>query len=185
MFKQHSTATAPEESRSGLEAVNNALGFVPNLFATMAESPVALNGYLGLDAVLANGTLTAAERQVVQTAVSSANGCAYCTAAHSTFATRLRAPRDAIAAARGDGRASDPRTDALVQFIQSVVRTRGHIAPEELEAFMEAGFTAAQALEVVAHIGLKTISNYIDGFARIPLDAAFQAWAWHPVPSAA
>ena len=158
---------------------------MPNLFATLAESPVALEGYLTLDGILSKGSFTASERQLIQAAVSTANGCAYCAAAHSTFAGKLRASEDAIAAARAEGMASDSRLDALVHFTHVVVRARGHIAPVELEAFLGAGFTQAQALEVVAHVGLKTISNYIDGFAHFPLDEEFQARRWQPVSAAA
>lgn len=82
-FKQYTVADAPTASRSALQNVEKALGFVPNLFATLAESPVALEGYLTLDGILAKGTFTGAERQLIQAAVSSANGCAYCAAAHS------------------------------------------------------------------------------------------------------
>lgn len=184
-FRQHSLATAPVASQSALQDIERGLGFVPNLFATLAESPVTLDGYLALDAILAKGSFTAAERQILATAVSSANGCTYCTAAHSTLAGRLRAPGDAITAARGEGAAADAALAALVHFTHAVVRTRGHIESEELEMFLAAGFTPAQALEVVAHVGLKTISNYIDGFAHVPLDAAFQDNRWRPVAAAA
>jgi AhpD family alkylhydroperoxidase len=145
----------------------------------MSESPVVLNGYLALEAVLARGTFTAAERQLVLVAASATNGCAYCAAAHSTFAASLHASDDALAAARGSGHADDPRTDALITFTHAVARDRGHVGPEVLERFLAAGFTTAQAMEVAANVGLKTISNYIDGFAHVPLDGALvpQRWA--------
>ena len=184
-FRQHSIDGAPAESRPALQAIQKGLGFVPNLFATLAESPTTLEGYLALDGVLARGSFTAKERQLILTAVSSANGCTYCTAAHSTLAGSLRAAADAIAAARGEGMATDARVDALVHFTHVVVRDRGRIASAELEAFLGAGFTPAQALEVVAHVGLKTISNYIDGFAKVPLDEAFEPHRWHRTPEAA
>jgi AhpD family alkylhydroperoxidase len=76
---------------------------VPNLFATMAGSPEVLAGYLALDGVLAKGTFGAADRQLILTATSAANGCAYCTAAHSTFAAGLRAAPDALAARGAPG----------------------------------------------------------------------------------
>ena len=183
-FRQHSLESAPQESRESLQAVRRGLGFVPNLFATLSESPVTLKGYLGLDAVLARGTFSPAERQILLTAVSSANGCAYCTAAHSTLAYGVRVAPDAVAAARGEGTAKDARIDTLVRFTHAVVRTRGRIAPGELAAFFAAGFTPAQALEVVAHAGLKTISNYIEGIAHVPLDAAFEAQRWEPIAAA-
>jgi uncharacterized peroxidase-related enzyme len=177
-YAQHTVQSAPAASAPALEGIENGLGFVPNLFATMAESPVTLNGYLALDGVLGKGTFSPAERQLVLTTISSENGCAYCTAAHSTFATSLRAAPDALAAARDEGTAEDPRLHALVTFTRAVVRRRGHVGDDALTDFLVAGFTPAQALEVAANVGLKTISNFIDGFAHVPLDAAFAAQRW-------
>jgi uncharacterized peroxidase-related enzyme len=179
-FPAHTVRTAPDRSRPALEGVGRALGFVPNLFATMAGSPETLAGYLALDGVLAKGTFGPAERQLILTAVSAANGCAYCTAAHSTFAAGLRAAPDALAAARGAGHAADARTDALIGFTHAVVRERGHVGREAVGRFLAAGFTPAQAMEVAANVGLKTISNYIDGFAEITLDDALAPQRWEP-----
>lgn len=39
-YAQHSLDTAPEASKPILSAIKSKLGFVPNLMATMAESPV-------------------------------------------------------------------------------------------------------------------------------------------------
>jgi uncharacterized peroxidase-related enzyme len=177
-FPIHTAANAPAGSRPTLAATERALGFLPNLFATMAESPVALNGYVALDAVLARGTFTPAERQLVLVAVSTANGCRYCAAAHSTVAVSLNAKADALAAARGTGHADDHRIEALIAFTHAVTHARGHVAAEELERFLAAGFTGGQAMEVAANVGLKTISNYIDGFAAVPLDLALESQRW-------
>lgn len=179
-FAQHTVETAPVESKVALQGVGKALGFVPNLFATMAESPETLMGYLALDGILAKGSFTGAERQVLLTAISAANECLYCTAAHTTFARSMRAPESAVLAARGEGVADDARLAALVDFTHAVVTARGKVGDAVLERFLAAGFTPAHALEVVTNVGLKTISNYIDGFARVPLDAALQPAAWTP-----
>src|SRR5947207_13627867 len=96
-YALHTAASAPEGSKATLFAIEKGLGFLPNLFATMAESPEALNGYVGLEALLARGTFGAAERQLLLTAISSENGCGYCVAAHSTLAAMVKADASAIA----------------------------------------------------------------------------------------
>lgn len=174
-YALHNVASAPEGSKATLEAIEKGLGFLPNLFATMAESPAALNGYVGLEAVLARGTFGAAERQLLLTSISSENGCGYCVAAHSTLASLSHADAPAIAGARGETTPADPRLRALTNFARAVVRERGHVGDEALGQFLRAGFTKAQALEVVANVGYKTISNFIAGFAHPPLDAQFEA----------
>ena len=174
-YVPHTVASAPEGSKATLETITKGLGFLPNLFATMAESPETLNGYFGLEAVLARGTFGAAERQLLLTAISSENGCSYCVAAHSTLASLFRADASAIAGARGEATSADPRLHALTTFARAVVRERGHVGDEALEDFLRAGFTKAQALEVVANVGYKTIANFINGIAHPALDAQFEA----------
>lgn len=174
-FAPHTVASAPEGSRATLAAVEKGLGFLPNLFATMGESPETLNGYAGLEAVLARGSFGPAERQLLIVAISSENGCAYCVAAHSTLAALYHADAAAIAGARGEAPLADPRLRALTTFARAVVRERGHVGDEVLEGFLSAGFTRAQALEVVANVGYKTIANYIVGFAHPALDPQFEA----------
>ena len=61
-FTQYTIANAPEASQPLLEQVDKALGFIPNLYATFAESPALLQGALGLDAGLDKGALSGVER---------------------------------------------------------------------------------------------------------------------------
>jgi uncharacterized peroxidase-related enzyme len=185
LFPLYTSANAPIGSQPVLAAAEKALGFLPNLYATVGGSAEALNGYHALDTILGKGTFTAAERQLIAVATSATNGCGYCTAAHSTFATSMHAAPDAVAAARGAGHSADPRTEALIAFTHAVTRDRGHIADGELERFLAAGFTGAQAMEVAANVGLKTISNYIDGFAPLPLDRQFEPQRWEQAPDSA
>ena len=66
---------------------------------------------------------------------------------------------------------------ALRDFTRAVVENRGR-AEEEVKAFLAAGFTKAQVLEVILAVALKLISNYTNQVADIPLDEAFQAYRW-------
>ena len=91
----------PAASRPILEKVRKSFGFVPNLFATFANSPTLLEGYLTLDGVFSKASLSPAERQLVLLTASVADECAYCTAAHSTVAKgMLKVPGAVVAAVR-------------------------------------------------------------------------------------
>lgn len=177
-FAQYTIATAPEPSQPLLRQVQKSLGFVPNLFATFAESPAVLEGYLALDASLAKGGLSAVERQVVEIAVSTENHCAYCVAAHSTIAGALKARPEIVQAVRTGAPVSDPKIGALVTFTRAVARNKGFVADAAVAAVLAAGYTKAQVLEVVGHIGLKTLANYVNSLADVPLDAAFEPQRW-------
>src|SRR5271163_2206283 len=80
---------SPAASQPLLEGVKKQLGSVPNLFRTVANSPAALQGYLGLNAALAKGRLSAATRERIALTVAEINGCGYCLAAHGYLAKNL------------------------------------------------------------------------------------------------
>ena len=84
LFTPLGLETAPEESRPLLEKIRKSYKFIPNLYGTFANSPVLLEGYLGLESVFEKGSLTVAERHLVLLAASIENDCKYCAAAHST-----------------------------------------------------------------------------------------------------
>ncbi len=174
----HTPDSAPEPARPLLEQVRKAVGFVPNLYASFAESPTVLQGYLTLSATLDKGTLTPAERELLHVAISVENTCDYCVAAHSTLAGLKRIRPELVEAVRGGRPVPDPKLDALIGLAREAVRRRGSPSDAAVAAFLAAGYTKAQLLEVIAHIGLKTIANYMNNLADTPLDEAFQAQAW-------
>ncbi len=167
--------TVPEASRPMLEAVRRAFGFVPNLFATLANSPTTLHGYTALDGIWAKGTLTSLERQLVLLTASTENACEYCSAAHSTVAKMLRADALTVNAVRTGGPLADTKLNALVALTRELVSERGHARQQTIDAFLAAGYTAPQVLEVLVGIALKTISNYLNHINPTELDAAFSA----------
>lgn len=177
-FAQYTIATAPAASRPLLQAVDKALGFVPNLFATFAESPAVLEGILALDASLDKGSLSKVERQLIKIAVSTENGCTYCVAAHSTLAGMLKARSEVVEAVRTGAAVPDARIDALITFARAVVREKGFVPETTVAEFLAAGYTKAQVLEVVGQVGLKTLHNYVHALTKAPLDTAFEAQRW-------
>ena len=68
-------ADAPAASQPLLEGVKKQLGVAPNLFRLVANSPAALQGYLGLSSALSKGALSAATRERIAIAVAEENGC--------------------------------------------------------------------------------------------------------------
>lgn len=159
-FAVHSLATAPEGSRAQLEADAKAWGFVTQLHGTLAESPAALIGYDTLFGLVAASTLSPAEQQVAYLTVSVFNECDYCTMGHTYLARNAALPEDEIQALRAGAPLSDPRLNALSTFVRAVVAQRGFVGDAGVEAFLAAGFSRANVLDLVALIAAKTISNY-------------------------
>ena len=177
-YPLHTPETAPAASALQLEQARKKLGFIPNLYAVLAEAPAALESYLSLGAIFDKTSLTPTERQVVLLAASRANHCEYCMAAHSVIA-RMQSVPDAVVEALRDGHAiADTKLEALRGLTTAVVQKRGVLDAQDLETFFEAGYSRANVLEVILGVAMKTISNYANHIAATPLDSAFASAAW-------
>ena len=171
--------TAPnDDARERLGQIKKGLGFVPNLYATMSNSPTFLKAYLTLSSIYDETTLSPQEQQVVLLSTSWVNDCHYCMAAHTAIAKGAKVEDDVIEAAR-EGRAqSDPKLEALRQFALQLVRERGWVDGAPLQAFFDAGFTKQHVLDLITILAQKTISNYVNHIAETPVDRGFQPFAW-------
>jgi uncharacterized peroxidase-related enzyme len=177
-FSVHTIESAPPDSRRSLEGLQKEIGFVPNLAATMAESPALVEGFTGLRSTLARSTFTPLEREVISLVVSFDNSCSYCMAAHSTFAAKQGASDADLQALRLGDAPSDRRLGALATYTRQLTANRGHVSEEAQRALLDAGFTRAHLLEVIAVIAFTTIANYAHNVTHCPIDVAFQAQSW-------
>lgn len=161
---------APAASQSQLAAVKKQLGVVPNLFRTIAHSPAALEGYLGFNGALAKGSLDAATRERIALAIAEFNGCGYCLAAHTYIGKNLAKLSDSEIDSNRRGRSSDARADAAVVFAAKVISTRGHVREADLSAVRSAGLSEADIIEIIAHVALNTLTNYVNEVAGTTVD---------------
>ena len=164
------TADAPAASQPMLHAVEKQLGMVPNLFRLIANSPAALDGYLSLSGALAKGSLPAPTRERIALAVAELNGCDYCLAAHSYIGANMAKLDPAEIAANRRGHSTDAKADAAVRFAASIVKARGHVSDEDVHAVKLAGYTDAQVVEIVLHVALNTLTNYVNEVAKTAVD---------------
>jgi uncharacterized peroxidase-related enzyme len=176
LFSPVGVDTAPEASRPLLEKIQKSFKFIPNLFGAFANSPVLLEGYLGLESAFDKGSLSAVERQIVLLAASVENSCKYCTAVHSTVLKAfLHVPAEVVSAVRSNVPLSDPKLNALVALTKEIVVKRGHVEAQTIENFLAAGYRKDQMLEILMGVALKTMSNYLDHISPSELDQAFRS----------
>ncbi|SEF87730.1 carboxymuconolactone decarboxylase family protein [Marinobacterium lutimaris] len=157
-----SIADAPEASKASLEAVNNLLGSVPNLFRIVANSPETLEGYLGLNGALGKGLLDAPTRERIALAVAQVNGCNYCLAAHQYLGANLAKLSVAEIEANRRGSSSDAKAAVAVEFAVKVVKNRGKVSDSDVVAVRAAGYSDAELVEIVGHVALNTLTNYVN-----------------------
>ena len=115
-------------------------------------------------------SLSPVELQVSFLTVSVFQGCAYCTVGHTYLARQADVPEPVVQALRESQVIEQPRLQALRLFTEAILRERGFAGDAAIEAFLAAGFTRAQVLEVVTIIAMKTLSNYVNNLTHTPRD---------------
>ncbi|MGE0387011.1 MAG: carboxymuconolactone decarboxylase family protein [Gammaproteobacteria bacterium] len=167
--------TAPDRARKVLEGAKRQVGFIPNMYANMANLPGLLETYLtGYGRFREEAGFDSWEQELVFLVVSAENGCHYCTAAHGMMAERtVGMSREVVDAVIAGGAPPDPRHAALCAFTRRMFASRGRPTPAELLAFRGAGFHDQHVLGIVLAIAVKTLSNYVNHVCHTELDAAF------------
>jgi alkylhydroperoxidase family enzyme len=140
-----SIEASPAASQPLLQAVKKQLGVVPNMFRLVGNSPAALEGYLGLNGALAKGALEATTRERIALAVAEIT-------------------------ANRDGGSTDQKAEAAVHFAVKLVNARGHVSDADIKAVKDAGYTDAQVIEIVLHVALNTLTNYVNEMAKTEID---------------
>lgn len=152
-----------------LNAVKGKIGMIPNLFATLARSPVALNGLLQLNETIASGNLSPGEREIVALAVSQANTCHYCLSAHTLLGKGAGLSIEQTQQARA-GNGSSPRARAIAAYAKTLVEQKGHVPTSVLDQFKAAGLSEGDLLEVIVNVVATTLTNYANNVARTEID---------------
>ena len=179
-FDIYDETNAPEAARPLLAKSKAAYGAVPNILGELAESPAALEGYMALSEIFIKSSLAPAEKHLVLLTASVENECKYCVAAHTGLAKGAGLPGHAIMAVREDEDIDDDHLEALRLFTKRVVSARGDVSADEVQAFMDAGYSRANVFEVILGVAMKTLSNYVNHIAQTPVDASFAINAWTP-----
>ena len=174
--------TAAPRAKTALESAKASLGFVPNMYAVMANSPGLLDSYLhGYSLLRQESGFSPVELEVVFLTISRENGCHYCVAAHSFVADAMSKVPLPVTNAIRDGRPiPDSKLSVLSGFTQTMLESRGRPGAADVEAFLAAGFSERHILEIILAIAMKTLSNYSNHLFHTPVDELFAARAWKP-----
>jgi alkylhydroperoxidase family enzyme len=172
-------ASAPEKSKPALEQLQQGFGGVlPNLPAAIANSPKLINSLVGLFQQVHSRGLTEPENQIVLLTDAVTNASRYAVAFHTALAIQQGISSEETDAIREARLPSDRRFAALSSLAKTLIEKRGHLSEQELDAFIAAGFTKEQVLEVIAIVAASTITNYAGTITNPPLEDRFQQFAW-------
>jgi uncharacterized peroxidase-related enzyme len=174
--------TASGSAPAILAETQKQLGFVPNMYANMANAPDLLDTYIhGYRLFRQNPRLSPAEQEVIFLVISRENGCRYCVAAHTMLAYNMsNVPAAVIEAIRHGTSIPEPRLRALAAFTQVLLQTRGNPSTDAAHEFLSAGYTELHVLDIIHAIAIKTLSNYTNHVFHTALDPQLVAHAWSP-----
>ena len=171
---------AEPEAKVILEDAKKKLGFVPNMYKAMANSPGLLNTYIqGYGAFREKSGFSSIEQEVIFLAISQVNGCEYCMAAHSFLAEAASGvPSDVTAAIRDGKQVPEIQLSALSVFTRLMVTKRGLPSQSDVDTFLSSGYKEKDILEIIHAIAIKTISNYTNHIFHTDVDEVFSQHTW-------
>ncbi|GJM23238.1 MAG: hypothetical protein DHS20C15_31530 [Planctomycetota bacterium] len=177
-FTQHTLDSAPADSQPLLTKAQQSFGMIPGLFAVMAEAPGLLEGYQKLHELVLASSFDEEETTVLWQSINVEHDCHYCVPAHTGIAKAMKVDDAITNALRDETPLPTERLEALRTFTLAIVRERGFVSGETVQAFFAAGFTQRHALEVILGLSQKVMSNYTNHLAHTPVDAPFKQFAW-------
>lgn len=177
-YSIHTVDSAPEKSKPALQGLEQAVGIIPNLAATMAESPTLLNGFVGAFGNFHGGTFTAGQRQVLLLSNAVANTCPWAVAFHATMALKEGVEPEHVRAIRERRLPTDAKLAALSRFTRALIERRGHVDESDLATFAAAGFGPDQVLEAIAGLAVSVMANYAGNITNPAVEEPFQPQVW-------
>jgi len=157
-------------SREMLENVQQKLGMVPNLYATIGYSSSALKAMLETETTLTkDASFSAKEREAINLIVSQVNNCDYCLAAHTALA-KMRGFSEADTLSIRAANYNDAKLKLVLQLAASIAENKGNGDTDLKQAFFDAGYDEKALVELIALIALRSFTNYVFSNTKVPVD---------------
>jgi uncharacterized peroxidase-related enzyme len=160
---------ANSEQQALLAAIQAKLGMTPNFLKVFANSPAALRAFLGLHSIAGEGSLEAKTRERIALSLAQQNTCEYCLSAHTAIGRKAGLEAEEMAANRV-GTSQDEKAAVAVKLARSLVENRGEVTTAELLEARAAGYTDADIVEIIIHVGMNILTNMIGKASRVDID---------------
>lgn len=163
-----------------LETTKKGLGFVPNMYVSMGANPALLDAYThSYKSFRANAGFTPVEQEVIFLSVAYENNCEYCMAAHSFVGDMMtKVPTEVTNAIRNGEQIPDVKLAALSKLTRSLTIKRGNVSQDEINEFVNAGYSETHVLGIIVGIAIKTMSNYSNHVTNPVVDEVFAGRVW-------
>jgi len=161
--------TANSEQKELLAAIQSQLGMVPNFLKVFANSPAALRAFLGLHGIANEGSLDPQTRERIALGLAQQNSCEYCLSAHTAIGRKAGLSNEEIDANRA-GTSQDEKAAVAVKFARSVAENTGEVTTAEITEARNAGYSDAEIVEIITHVGMNVLTNMIGKASRLEID---------------
>lgn len=161
--------TATAEQNALFDAIQAKLGVVPNFLKVFAHSPAALRAFLGFHGIAGEGSLDPKTRERIALTVAQQNTCEYCVSAHTAIGRKAGLDNDEMGINRS-GSSQDAKAAVAVKFARAVAEHTGDVTTAELQEMRAAGYSDAEIVEVITHVGLNYLTNIIGKASRVDID---------------
>jgi uncharacterized peroxidase-related enzyme len=161
--------TAAGETKSLLDAVQAQLGVTPNFIRVLANSPKALEGFLGLYGALGSAKVDKPTQERIALAIAEGNRCQYCVSAHTAIGRHAGLSNEEMALNRR-GSSGDSKAAATVEFAKALNSNLGEITTAEFDAARNAGLSDGEIVEVISIVALNIFTNILGKATRIEID---------------
>lgn len=161
--------TATGAAKKLLDAVQSQLGVTPNFIRVLANSPQALEGFLGLYGALGKASVDKKTQERIALAVAEGNGCEYCVSAHTAIGRGAGLSNEEMALNR-QGTSSDAKAAVTVTFAKALNAHMGEITNAEFEAARKGGLSDAEIVEVISLVALNIFTNIIGKSTHVDID---------------
>jgi alkylhydroperoxidase family enzyme len=178
-FPVHTLESAPQASKSALRDVQTRFGMIPNLAGAMATSSVLSEAFIGIFDKVHGGNFTEPQIQTVLLTDAVTNGSAWAVALHTALGLQAGLDPVDVEAMRAGRSPSDPKLGALSTLARTLIEKRGRLDDQDIERFLDAGFSKALLLEVITIVAASTITNYTGNVTNPPLETHLQQFAWN------
>ena len=168
-IKKISIANAQGKAKELLESTKKAMGTELNLFSTFANSPAALEAYIGIMTSLSKGALNPKLREQIALVSAGYNGCNYCASAHTYLGEKAGINKDELKE-NLSGKSSDKKTQVALNFATQLIERRGGVSESDIKTVREAGFSDEEMVEILAHVAMNTFTNYFNEAFKTDID---------------
>lgn len=173
-------ATVSQKTQEIFDKTNKGLGFIPNMYIKMGGNTSLIDAYThAYETFRSHAGFSPVEQEVIFLSVAYENNCEYCMAAHSFVGDMMtKVPLEVTNAIRDNQQIPDAKLGALSKLTRSLTVNRGNVSKQEVDDFLDVGYSESHVLGVITGIATKTMSNYSNHITQPKVDDAFKSRVW-------